>query len=486
MAGIGLYLPWDSQPQEVVGVNPDAGRITAAFNLVHQVDLVSGRPLIPWQSPTPTVGQSGRGLQFNGADNYVYRDMPEVGVYTAGATIFALVEGASVGTDRRAFGISSSVNNSNFFFIGSGASDQTKLRTIIVLQPGFGSSADSTAAVFDGKPHVACLRWEYGVGTTAFIDGVKDVFAANTGTAGITAMGRVSFGALLRINASNYFPGKVFGGVVVPRAMSDAEASAYSANLWQLFAPRSIWVPVSAGGAATHDTTGALTGAGSTVAGSAAHIAIHGTSGALAGPGSSIAGASARTRAHPTSGALTGPGSAIAGTAAHVVPGGTHDTTGALTGPGASIAGTAAHIAKHSTSGALAGQGAAVSGTAARVAAAVTHDTSGVLTGPGAVISGQARGPDIVIADTHDGFWSREWYRLKKREEKKPTIAEVVEIVKESPQVLEVVRTEVQRKYPRVDYAAVRENVTLQRFIAKQLIEAAEEEDDIEAMLLMA
>ena len=108
-----------------------------------------------------------------------------------------------------------------------------------------------------------------------------------------------------------------------------------------------------------------------------------------------------------------------------------------------------------------------------------------MLTGPGAVISGQARGPDIVIADTHDGFWSREWYRLKKREEKKPTIAEVVEIVKESPQVLEVVRTEVQRKYPRVDYAAVRENVTLQRFIAKQLIEAAEEEDDIEAMLLL-
>lgn len=88
--------------------------------------------------------------------------------------------------------------------------------------------------------------------------------------------------------------------------------------------------------------------------------------------------------------------------------------------------------------------------------------------------------------DTHDGFWSREWHKLKKREEKKPTLAEVVEIVKESPQVLEVVRTEVQRKYPKVDYAAVRENVQLQRFIAKQLIEAAGEEDDIEAMLLMA
>jgi hypothetical protein len=106
------------------------------------------------------------------------------------------------------------------------------------------------------------------------------------------------------------------------------------------------------------------------------------------------------------------------------------------------------------------------------------------------VISGQAA--NLVWSganrqtDTHDGFWSREWAKLKKREEKKPTIAEVVEIVKESPQVLEVVRAEVVRKYPQVDYAAVRENLQLQRFIAKQLIEAAEEEDDIETMLLMA
>lgn len=89
------------------------------------------------------------------------------------------------------------------------------------------------------------------------------------------------------------------------------------------------------------------------------------------------------------------------------------------------------------------------------------------------------------ITDTHDGYWSKQWARLKRRKEE-PTIAEVVEIVKESPQVMEVVRVEVERKYPQVDYAAVRENVQLQRFIAKQLIEAAEEEDDIEAMLLMA
>ena len=51
---------------------------------------------------------------------------------------------------------------------------------------------------------------------------------------------------------------------------------------------------------------------------------------------------------------------------------------------------------------------------------------------------------------------------------------------------MEVVRAEVVRKYPQVDYAEVRQNIALQRFIARQLIEAAQEEDDIETLLLMA
>jgi hypothetical protein len=221
-------------------------------------------------------------------------------------------------------------------------------------------------------------------------------------------------------------------------AISDADAAELARNPWQVL-ERRIWVPVSAGGATTHDTTGALTGAGSTVAGtasnftphatsgaltgpgaavvgSAAHIAVHGTSGALTGPGSSIAGSSARTRAHPTSGALTGPGSVVDGTADHAVPGGTHDTSGALTGPGSSVVGSAAHIAKHATTGVLVGPGAVVDGTAARVAAAVTHDTSGALVGPGAVVGGQARGPEPDPQIIGGGGWLPKLKRRTKKE----------------------------------------------------------------------
>ena len=196
---------------------------------------------------------------------------------------------------------------------------------------------------------------------------------------------------------------------IIAGAVTENEARAIAANPWrELIAPRSIWVPVSAGGVATHDASGALVGPGAVIAGSAAHIAKHATTGALVGPGSTVAGASARTRAHPTSGALTGPGSVVSGAADHTTPGGTHDTAGALVGPGAVIAGSAAHIAKHATSGALTGPGAVIAGDAARVAGAVSHATSGALVGPGSVISGAAASPASAVVNHAGGFRRRE------------------------------------------------------------------------------
>jgi len=67
---------------------------------------------------------------------------------------------------------------------------------------------------------------------------------------------------------------------------------------------------------------------------------------------------------HTSTGDLTGQGSTLAGTAAHIAK---HATTGDLLGAGAALAGTAARVAgavTHVTSGALIGQGAAIDGTA--------------------------------------------------------------------------------------------------------------------------
>lgn len=284
----------------------------------------------------------------------------------------------------------------------------------------------------------------------SLLDGLSGPLAPDGGLSygGNTSTG-MRLGALLP-SAGDGFDGAIGMVAIWKRQLSDAEARSYNANPFQVFAHQTIWVPVSAGGATTHATTGALEGAGGAIDGAAAHIAKHATSGVLAGSGGSVDGAAARTRAHPTSGVLAGGGAAIAGTARHnvphaasgvlaggggaidgaadhVVPGGTHDTSGALEGGGASVAGTAAHIAVHATSGVLAGSGAVVDGTATRVAAAVTHATSGALVGGGGVVDGAASGP-IVVSDKvgGDDVPRIEIYEKRKKKKRKDETLEAV------------------------------------------------------------
>ena len=94
-----------------------------------------------------------------------------------------------------------------------------------------------------------------------------------------------------------------------------------------------------------------------------------------------------------------------------------------------------------------------------------------------------------VATDTHDGYWSKQWEKLRK---KKPVIEDVIELVQEQPAIaLAEVKEAVKREYPKVDYTQVLNNVQLQRFIAEQLLITLElrriqdDEDDIETLLLM-
>lgn len=141
--------------------------------------------------------------------------------------------------------------------------------------------------------------------------------------------------------------------------------------------------------AVTHATTGALTGQGSTIAGSAAHIAKHATSGTLAGQSSTVVGSATRKRVMTTTGVLTGPGSVIAGSADRqdAPTFVTHAATGALTGAGSSITGSAARLRAMASTGALVGQGSVIVGSASNY---TVHGSSGVLVGAGSTVVGSA------------------------------------------------------------------------------------------------
>ena len=91
--------------------------------------------------------------------------------------------------------------------------------------------------------------------------------------------------------------------------------------------------------------------------------------------------------------------------------------------------------------------------------------------------------------DTADGYWHKQWAKLHK---KKPKIEEVIELIQERPATaLAEVKEAVKREYPQIDYTQVIKNVELQRFIAQQILitlelrRIAEDEDDIEMLLLL-
>lgn len=98
-------------------------------------------------------------------------------------------------------------------------------------------------------------------------------------------------------------------------------------------------------------------------------------------------------------------------------------------------------------------------------------------------------GGEPVAQDTPDGYWYKQWAKLHK---KKPKIEEVIELVQERPATaLAKVKEAVKREYPQIDYTQVIKNVELQRFIAQQILitlelrRIAEDEDDIEMLLML-
>ena len=262
------------------------------------------------------------------------------------------------------------------------------------------------------KYHTLCGTVKSSSRLRAYTDGFLTTETALPGASTASAT-NITFG-------KNAGTGDLWNGIIdyvyiFNAELSPADIKSLTDNPYQLLAEdhRLSYVyaqNVTTGGAVTHATTGALTGQGSTLDGTAVHNVPHGSSGALTGQGSTVDGSASRTRVHANTGALEGQGTVVSGTAAHiaihtssgaltgqgstvdgasdhVAAGGTHTTTGALTGQGAVIDGSAARIPNHQTSGTLTGQGSTLDGTAVHN---VPHGSSGALTGQGSTIDGEA------------------------------------------------------------------------------------------------
>ena len=422
-----LRRPWDSQPQENVGI--DGGKPSSAS--IHAYAVASiGRQL----NDSPLTAYNGAiivpspaGLAWDLSASSAYVDLGAVPTTAEGVSFVCIGKQDTANT----FMWSTRTGSTSGFelLLGAGGAGTAQVRR------GGNISTPQATGLNDGRFHAYAGSWDANV-VSLTVDGVHIGVATGLVTQAHTQ------NLFIGRRGSTYANGAVAMMALFLRPMSIEEQIELTRTLESVYnrtlQDRTIWVPVSAGGATTHATTGALAGAGGAIDGTAAHIAIHGTTGAIAGAGGAVDGAAARTRAHPTTGVLAGSGGAVVGAAVynalhtttgvlagaggvvdgaadHVVPGGTHATTGALAGGGGAVVGTAAHIAVHGTTGVLAGAGGAVVGAAARVAAAVTHATSGALVGGGGVVDGAASGP--VIAQALGGGGYLPSFRRKTRRE---------------------------------------------------------------------
>lgn len=181
------------------------------------------------------------------------------------------------------------------------------------------------------------------------------------------------------------FNGAVYLASLWERALTPTEVFAFASNPWQIVsAPaRKLWLMGASG--VTHTTSGAVSGAGATVAGTATHLTLHTTSGVATGGGATVAGAATHKTPHTTTGDVAGGGATVAGTAAHKT---LHTTSGTVAGAGATVAGAATH--PHTTTGAVTGGGATVAGASDHITPGGIHATIGDVAGGGATVTGTA------------------------------------------------------------------------------------------------
>ena len=365
--------------------------------------VLSQRGLTVLGGITKDVSIGGRGWQGNGSTKGAYVNA-SMSIAAAGGSgtdslLIGVIFSSTVTTDGTlaSFGVSTNTTGGYFQITHSGGA------LIVAADDAAnvsGLSSVATSGFNDGLVHtaVALLRTRSdGRYQGLWVDGK---FCASGTTGGFTAttFDRIAVACLRRNATGGFLPaGRYVYEAFYGKGFSADEAQNLSARRWDAFyAPKRIWVPVSAGG--THATTGALSADSATLSGTAVHTALHATSGALSAQSATVAGTATHNALHATSGALSASEATVSGAADHTTPGASsHPTTGALSADAANVAGTAAHYALHATTGALAAQEAAIAGTAVHNA---VHATSGDLISDPASVSGSARNETGYVAPT--------------------------------------------------------------------------------------
>jgi len=283
-------LPWDSQPQEAVGIDWENPLTTALKSAVLVLpgaayDAVTGAVATPngftgtaTSGFIPTV--DGWGVAFDGTNDYLSFGSYRGGTGATGLTIACRLKLASVALNQRIVVIR--VGGVSFQIAGY-SSSQIGAFTAGAALGGASPAVGTWVTVFA----------EFAPTTNAAVGVYIDkgaLLSTSLGAGGDTTTAQYIIGS--QDGANRFSSATVSRVFVFDRVLSAVERGQIVDAPWQLFAPRSIWVPVStAGGGASTITAAAGTSTASTLTG-ASTAATTPTAAAGAATASTVAASS--------------------------------------------------------------------------------------------------------------------------------------------------------------------------------------------------
>lgn len=248
-------LPWDSQPQEVVEPSHEVfagtGRIGSWITSRLDPTVIDGRNVALVSSNTGTmsagVGQGGLGIEGTASSSEQRLSNAHLGI---GSTDYWF----QITFEQRGYrSLGSGINVLGGYGSGWGLSGawlyQFSDNKLVATMDGAATTIAMAVALPNGT-HTATL---FSIGTTAYFY-VDGQLIGTTTKSTPSEISSTRFNLCSDISSSSphrTWNGRAYGAHFGIGTLSQAWAAFASANPWQLFAPRSIWVPVSAGGGGT-------------------------------------------------------------------------------------------------------------------------------------------------------------------------------------------------------------------------------------------
>jgi len=307
------HIPWDSQPQEAIGANPEwvSRGLVALFDQRILVDVVNGIRASS-NSGVAMPSRQGIGQDYSGTANTQYPHHPAYAI-TGPLSIVALLEVDTLTNYNAIISKQATTTTAAPYEFRLGYGPTVAQPTLLRAGAADYREHTTTSSAIFSAPFSGTIIATYPTGITGntggflYTNGVQTALnlLLGSGTVAVTDNGSSPVCIGRRAAGTTQLDGKIYYVALFNRELSASDAKAISENPWQLFESRHSYIPLniaSSGVTGTLATTNAndtVVAAGSTtIVGTLARTNADDTS--AASGSTTIVGTLARTNANDT------------------------------------------------------------------------------------------------------------------------------------------------------------------------------------------